>query len=115
MVFPDGGHCAIRCAWSVFCQTECLVLNGIAIAVVIAYSLLLLHIEHNANMAMLLIGYAGIFLLAAGMRSTSSTLLSKHYYPPFKLEKSEFVPLRKFLKDLPRSNFGAFVTPCDDG
>ncbi|HMF31368.1 MAG TPA: MFS transporter [Candidatus Lokiarchaeia archaeon] len=83
-----------------------IVLNIIGIAVVLGLSFLL---QFITNSGLVFIGFTAIFLLAATSRFISSWLLMRHYYPPFKIEKTEYVTLGAFFKEIPRSNFGAFV------
>ncbi len=82
------------------------IMNAIAIIVILFLSFLLQVFKEDV---LTLVGFVVIFLIAFGSRLTSSFLLSHHYYPRFALEKAEYVRLRDFLKDVPKSNFGHFV------
>ncbi len=82
------------------------VMNALAIAAILFLSVFLQTLKDDA---LTNLGFIVIFLIAFGSRLTSSFLLSRHYYPPFALEKTEYVKLWDFLKEVPRSNFGRFV------
>ncbi len=82
------------------------VMNALAIAVILFLSILLQTLKDEV---LTILGFIVIFLIAFGSRLMSSFLLSRHYYPPFALEKTEYVKLWDFLKDVPKSNFGHFV------
>ncbi len=80
--------------------------NAIAITAILLLSVFLQTLKDDA---LTILGFILIFLIAFGSRLTSSFLLSRHYYPPFAFEKTEYVKLKDFLKDVPKSNFGHFV------
>ncbi len=82
------------------------VMNALAIAAILLLSVFLQTLKDDA---LTIMGFIVIFLIAFGSRLTSAFLLSRHYYPPFALEKTEYVKLKDFLKDVPKSNFGHFV------
>src|SRR4030042_3096492 len=82
------------------------VMNTVAIIVILLLSYLLQTLQ---SINLTLVGFAVIFLIAFGSRLSSSFLLSRHYYPSFSLDKSEYVRLRDFLKEIPKNNFGRFV------
>ncbi len=82
------------------------VMNAIAIAAVLFLSFFLQTLKSDA---LTILGFIVIFLIAFGSRLSSSIMLTQHYYPHFELAKSEYVKLKDFLKDVPKSNFGHFV------
>jgi len=81
-------------------------MNAIAILVILGLAFFLETLREDY---LTLVGFMGIFFIAFGSRLTSSVLLARHYYPPFALDKCEYVRLRDFLKEVPKSNFGRFV------
>jgi len=58
---------------------------------------------------LVLYGFCIFFIIALICRSISAKLLSRHYYPPFTFEKSHHVSLRKFIREIPKENFGRFT------
>jgi MFS family permease len=54
-------------------------------------------------------GYFIIFLIAFLSRGISWFYLARHYYPPFKIEKHSYLSFKKFVKKIPKSNFGLFT------
>jgi len=82
--------------------------NGIALSATLGVSFLLDFFKAQDE-KMVFTGFALIFFVAFIMRMFSSYFLSKHYEPKLKLDKGYFVPLHKFVRTLPTTNFGKFV------
>jgi MFS family permease len=62
------------------------------------------------NVAGLVLAGLSIILLAAfSSRMTSAAILKRHYDPPFHIDKTDYVSLKQFFKELPTSNFGHFT------
>jgi MFS family permease len=78
----------------------------LAIIISVLASILL---EQFKNFEMVFFGFFFIFLLAFLSRGISWFYLSKHYYPPFKIEKHSYLSFKKFLMNIPKSNFGLFT------
>lgn len=55
------------------------------------------------------IGFFIIFLTAFLSKIISVFYLKRHYYPHFLIEKESYISLRKFLKEMPKNNFGTFT------
>ncbi|MFX0139841.1 MAG: MFS transporter [Candidatus Hodarchaeota archaeon] len=55
------------------------------------------------------LGFILVFILGFITRLTSLFLFTKHYYPPYFFETTDHVKISKFLKELPKSNFGKFT------
>ena len=55
------------------------------------------------------IGFFIIFFIAFISRLISVFFLTRHYDPPFKIEKHSYVSFKKFLKQIPNNNFGIFT------
>lgn len=66
-------------------------------------------LELFKNLEKVFVGFFVIFLVAFLSRIISAMYLSKHYYPPFQIEKQSYLSLIKFLKVIPKSNFGVFT------
>jgi MFS family permease len=54
-------------------------------------------------------GFILIFIIGFSTRLISAFLFTKHYYPPYLLEKIDHIKTRQFIKELPKSNFGKFT------
>lgn len=83
-----------------------LVISAISIAVSVAASILL---EFFENTDRVFIGFFIIFSVAFISKLISLFLLTLHYYPHFVIEKRSYVSLIKFIKEIPKENFGTFT------
>jgi MFS family permease len=83
-----------------------LITLSIALASTLCISFFL---DYSKTSGYLLYGFCIIFIVALICRSISARYLSKHYYPPFPFEKSQHVSLTRFIKNLPKENFGHFT------
>ncbi|MFX1454330.1 MAG: MFS transporter [Promethearchaeota archaeon] len=54
-------------------------------------------------------GFFIIFSIAFISRMISFFYLTRHYYPHFTIEKDSYLSLKKFLNQIPNSNFGLFT------
>ena len=66
-------------------------------------------LEEFKNLEIMFLGFLIIFLVAFLSRCISWFYLARHYYPPFKIEKHSYLSLKKFVKMIPKSNFGIFT------
>jgi len=55
------------------------------------------------------IGFSVLFFIAFLGRFISGLLFAKHYDPPMSFDKSNYFSLYKFMKKIPKSNFGKFT------
>lgn len=83
-----------------------LITTAIALTATILVSLVLDYYKALGNV---LIGFYLIFITGLICRSVSAKFFTIHYYPPFNLEKSYYVSLWKFIKEIPKENFGRFT------
>jgi MFS family permease len=58
---------------------------------------------------LILIGFMLVFFIGFITRGLSFTLFHFHYYPPFQFQISDHVSMKKFMGELPKSNFGHFT------
>ncbi|HME52938.1 MAG TPA: MFS transporter [Candidatus Lokiarchaeia archaeon] len=66
-------------------------------------------LQYFDDKGVLLVGFIVLFTISLGCRAVSYTLFHYHYFPPFAISKENHVSLRKFMYDLPRTNFGYFT------
>lgn len=78
----------------------------LSISISILASILLQQFRNFENV---LFGFFFIFLIAFLSKGISWFYLARHYYPPFKIEKHSYLSFKKFVKKIPRSNFGLFT------
>jgi len=83
-----------------------LLITGSSISVTILASFLLEQFKITEN---LFIGFSIIFFVAFISRIISAIFLARHYYPPFIIERQSYLSLLKFLKSIPKNNFGIFT------
>lgn len=58
---------------------------------------------------LVLVAFMIIFFISFIGRSFSSFSFTKHYNPPFELKKDYYINLPKFIKQIPKDNFGLFT------
>ena len=83
-----------------------LIITAISFSIGIAASIALDWFE---RLDRVFIGFFIIFFIAFISRLISVFFLTLHYDPPFKIEKHSYVSFKKFLKQIPNSNFGLFT------
>jgi len=83
-----------------------LLITIISIIVSIIASILLEQLKILENVYM---GFFIIFSIAFLSRIVSALYLARHYYPSFNIEKHSYMSLRKFFKNIFKTNFGIFT------
>lgn len=83
-----------------------IIVTGPPMVIILLLSYML---DYYVAIGTIMIGFLIIYLIAIGARTGSVYLLTKHYYPPMKIEKSEYLRLRDFLRQLFSTNFGKFT------
>lgn len=66
-------------------------------------------LQRFENLNTVFLGFFIIFSIAFTSRIISIFYLARHYDPPFKIEKKSYVSLPKFLRQIPKTNFGKFT------
>jgi MFS family permease len=78
----------------------------ISIIISILASILLEQLSFSEN---IFIGFFIVFFIAFLSKGISTYLLTRHYYPPFKIEKHSYINFKKFSSTILKSNFGLFT------
>lgn len=66
-------------------------------------------LDYTKTHGIVLAGFAAIFLVSAIARSFSAGMFTRHYDPPFKLQKGYYFSFWQFVKKAPQTNFGKFT------
>ncbi len=82
------------------------IMTAVALVVMLACGLVL---NYFKKLNLLFFGFLALFGIAFIARLVSGYLLSKHYDPKLKLQKSYYFTLVSFIKRIPKSNFGKFA------
>lgn len=83
-----------------------LICTAIALSITLLFSWFL---DNFKAMGLIFTGFSILFVVAFISRSISAKLLAKHYYPPLVFDKSYYVSLWRFIKEIPKENFGHFT------
>ena len=67
-------------------------------------------LQHFNRLGQPFMGFAIIFLIAFTGRALSSALLKRQYEPEFHPQKEYYFTIWQFIRKIPQSNFGKFVT-----
>jgi MFS family permease len=77
---------------------------AVSVTLIIAYLL-----DWYKAINLILFGFMLIFLIGFIARSLSFTFFNFHYFPPFEFQSIDHVGMKKFVSELPKSNFGHFT------